>query len=322
VAEEWERLQAAADRSELTLRKEFLDMIAAIATAELERRILSALQKGQLQRVLQIIQQVFGPQLLEYQATLTNELLTIEQKSYAIAADTLGLGKMVGSFDLTNPEAVDFARSRGSQFAQQLDLDTQQLLKSIVSSSFTQGIPPREAAAMIRSSIGLTANQAAAMRNYREFLEGLAGRESLGALPLSVKQRVARSDVRMLPKRGVGMTEARIDKMVAKYRDRLLKERALALVRTETMSASNNGQLVLWNKAVDRGLLKDAVVRKAWIVTKDDRLCPRCKPLQGQLRRLDETFVSPYDGTTVKTPPLHWQCRCAMGLKRVRQVNR
>ena len=46
MAEEWEQLQNLADRSELKLRKEFLDMIQAVATAELERRILAAIRRA------------------------------------------------------------------------------------------------------------------------------------------------------------------------------------------------------------------------------------------------------------------------------------
>lgn len=317
--EEWEQLRAIADGGEIRLTKEFLKLIQVIATAELERRLLAALQRRQIQRAIAIVQQAFEASTALYQPALANELLTIEQKSYAVAANTLDLGKIIGSFDLTNPEAVEFARTRGSQFVAQLTADTQQLLRTTISSSFIEGIPPRETAQLIRQSIGLTANQAAAMRNYRGFLEGLARRGALDDLPPSVLERVRRSDIRLLPKT-TALSEARIDRMVEKYRDRLMKERALTLVRTETMAASNNGQQVLWNQALDRGLLNEAKTRRKWIVTPDDKLCPRCRPMAGQLRKLDEPFQSPYDGTIAMTPPLHWNCRCAMGIVQVRKA--
>lgn len=319
--EEWQRLQAIADRSEIQLTKEFLQLLRTIATIEVERRLVAALRRRQIQVALEIVRQAMAPATAVFQTALTNELMRIQEKAFVVAGDHLGIAKLTGSFDLTNPEAVNFASTRGSQFVATLDTHTRAMLRATISSSFIEGIPPRETAALIRESIGLTANQATAIDNYRKFLAKLGQRDSLDALPPSVRERVARSDMRILPKKGSSLTEERVDKMVTKYRDRLVRERALTLVRTETMAASNNGQQVLWNKAVDQGLLKETTTRKKFIVTPDDRLCPICKPMAGQLRRLDESFVSPYNGATVRTPPVHFKCRCAMGLVRVRQQN-
>src|SRR5581483_6973268 len=115
-------------------------MIQQLATVELERRILAALQKKQIQRVIQLVQEALGPQLIAYQTSLANELLDIQSKTYAIAAKNLGMTKIVGRFDMTNPEAVEFARNHGSAFVKALRQDTQDMLRSLVSSSFIQGI--------------------------------------------------------------------------------------------------------------------------------------------------------------------------------------
>ena len=88
-------------------------------------------------------------------------------------------------------------------------------------------------------------------------------------------------------------------------------ERADVIARTETMTASNQGQLEAWNQATDAGLLTGDE-QKEWIVTPDDRLCPYCEPLDGQQVPLNGVFKS--DLGDVDAPPLHPRCRCTIGL--------
>lgn len=88
--------------------------------------------------------------------------------------------------------------------------------------------------------------------------------------------------------------------------------RAETIARTETMEAANEGQLELWDQAVEEGLLtgKEKVV---WIVTPDDRLCPICEPLDGETTELGGTFD--VDGEEIDGPPAHPNCRCTTGLE-------
>lgn len=88
-------------------------------------------------------------------------------------------------------------------------------------------------------------------------------------------------------------------------------ERAETIARTESMRASNQGQLEAWKQATDEGLLTGDEEQE-WIVTPDDRLCPVCEPLDGTkapLGGMFDTELGKVDG-----PPLHPNCRCTIGL--------
>jgi SPP1 gp7 family putative phage head morphogenesis protein len=87
--------------------------------------------------------------------------------------------------------------------------------------------------------------------------------------------------------------------------------RAEVIARTETMQASNEGQLQAWDQAVEAGLLTGNE-KKEWITTPDDRLCPVCEPMDGETVGLGEDFD--VDGERVSTPPAHPNCRCTIAL--------
>ena len=188
------------------------------------------------------------------------------------------------TFDLTNPRAVQWARTQSSRLITDVSVSTKDAVSEIIGRSFTEGIPPRESARLIRNVVGLHDRQAMAVINYRfELLE--AGRSA---------DDVAR--------------------LAARYSQQLLNQRALMIARTETIASSTNGQQELWRQAVDRQLLDPALTRREWIVTPDERkprrLCDLCALMDGKTTTLEE----PFEGG-VMLPPLHVACRCAIGLR-------
>lgn len=87
--------------------------------------------------------------------------------------------------------------------------------------------------------------------------------------------------------------------------------RAETIARTETMRASNQGQLEAWDQAQEKGLLTGTELLE-WITTPDDRLCPICEPLDGETAPRGGTFE--VDGDRITAPPAHPRCRCTVGL--------
>lgn len=89
--------------------------------------------------------------------------------------------------------------------------------------------------------------------------------------------------------------------------------RAEVIARTETMTASNEGQAEAWDQAVEDGYLTGKE-KQVWIVTPDDRLCPMCEALgETEPVALGESFQTEdgeFDG-----PPAHPNCRCVLGLE-------
>lgn len=83
------------------------------------------------------------------------------------------------------------------------------------------------------------------------------------------------------------------------------------IARTETLTASNQGQQGLWQEAKRQGLLNPETTRRVWLVTNDDRLDTEiCEPLDGEETTLD----TPFPGG-IMSPPAHPSCRCSLALK-------
>ena len=200
------------------------------------------------------------------------------------------------NFDVTNPRAVGWAGQQSAKAVQGITAEARQAVRRVIARSFSEGIPHKQAARLLRSVIGLTEGQANAVMNLRATILKHPGRlVKAGRVPIRVPKK--------------GFTEAMLQRRLHSYSRRLLNHRAYAIARNETMTAANIGQHQLWQQAQEQRLLrKDAV--KEWIVTPDDRLCAICEPLNGLVAPLNE----PFENIGVQGPPAHILCRCTMGI--------
>ena len=138
------------------------------------------------------------------------------------------------------------------------------------------------------------------------------------------------------------------------YGNRLLNLRASTIARTENITVANAGRVDTWRQMIADRFLEEGRMTLKWHVTDDDRLCPYCAPMDGQVIRWGGLFEStergftddrkwprgkrlkpdPYgqkrdlvgrfakavterkDGEVVRVPypPLHPQCRCDVRL--------
>ncbi len=221
------------------------------------------------------------------------------------------VGPFVLDFDTTNAEASRWAREESSTRIVAIDAETRIAIQEIINDAFEKGLPPRVAAKQVIQLINLTP---------RPFGGGPAGPYSWQAvdnLRTEMENRVRGTlrrggTFRNLPVPPGGFTAAEIDKVVGAYAKRLQQRRALNISRTETITASNEGQRQLWLQQVEAGNLNGNEKRE-WIVTPDQRLCPICAPMAGQLVGLKELFTTG-DGSLVMGPTAHPSCRCAVAL--------
>lgn len=185
-------------------------------------------------------------------------------------------GSVRVSFDEMNPAAFEWAGTRSAALVTEVTASTREAIRAIVQRAFAEGLPPREAAKLIRDVIGLTSRDARAVqRRYEAAIRG-------GLSPQAAQDAAKR------------------------YADQLHRRRALVIARTETIAASNAGQQELWRQAVEAKQLKKSQ-RKAWIATGDERTCPQCGPMDGQTVPVLESF-------SLGDPPAHPLCRCTTGL--------
>lgn len=313
---EWRIIHRVADGNlERTARlfdRAFRAGRRAVNLAELEEAIAAGSQFQALQlclagadRTLEILEEELAPLTLEIlgaageavaararaAGTLFRDEL-IEQElppepgptSPLPAEPTVAQEPIELDFFTTNPRATNWAAEHSGRLIVEIDGATRRAIQQIIADGFEQGLPPRVMARRIRPLVGLTSRQARAVSNLRERL----ATEGLG--------------------RGA------IDRAAARYARRLHRGRVLNIARTETIDSASEGQRQLWLQAREQGLLTGTEKRE-WIVTPDDRLCPICRRMAGQVRGLEEPFDTGVFGR-VMGPTAHPQCRCATGLVR------
>ena len=214
------------------------------------------------------------------------------------------------AFDLVNPEAVWWAETHAARLVLGVTEETRAAIRAILVRLYqdpTMG--PDRAAREIRAIIGLTRRQALAVDNLRRHLE----RER------NLMQQARQAETSLTPHQQAywaaqaDKTVTQIDRRVTGYADRLLRQRSQTIARTESMAASNTGQLLLWDRAKTVGLV-DETVEREWIVAPDIRLCDLCEPMRGVRVPLDQPFTLD-DGQQIMTPPAHPNCRCTTVLR-------
>ena len=85
----------------------------------------------------------------------------------------------------------------------------------------------------------------------------------------------------------------------------LSDDRAAMIAVTEITRLHAQGALMMWE-------VSGIVQAKVWRTAQDERVCPQCGPLEGQVVEFNAfgDFVVPFIGATIATPPAHPSCRC------------
>jgi len=76
--------------------------------------------------------------------------------------------------------------------------------------------------------------------------------------------------------------------------------RAVKIARTETLSASNQGNLQAY-------IQSGVVEKKEWLTALDERTCEECMAMNGQIVDINKSF-----SCGLSAPPLHPSCRCTI----------
>lgn len=233
--------------------------------------------------------------LLQWQqdyARFVTEVLEPEwRKAMQAAGEKLGediteyAGRPFG-FTPTGRRIEEWIQVRGGELAVALTDAQRDAVRAILRRyTVDQPVSPDELGRILRPVIGLTPKQAAAVVRFRESL-------------------IAE-----------GLPPKKVDHQVGNYAGFLHRYRAERIARTELAFSYNFGQLEAVRQAGEQGFFGGEVV-KEWMTAEDERVCPHCGPLDGQIIGLEETFP----GLTEKvpftyTPPAHPNCRCTVGYK-------
>lgn len=111
-----------------------------------------------------------------------------------------------------------------------------------------------------------------------------------------------------------------IERMTARYSDRLLDLRGTTIARTEGMAAFNEATVEAYRQAIDKGAVREADLQKKWIAVGDGRTRHTHMAMNGQQVGFGGMFQSP-SGATLRYPhdpdaPASEKvnCRCRMDI--------
>lgn len=182
-------------------------------------------------------------------------------------------------FSGKNATAQRAASRRAARLVTNVAAETRAAIRSLITRSISEGIPPYDAARMIRPMVGMTTQQAQAAMNYRQGLIDL------------------------------GLDIQKVNTLTDRYVEKKIRQRAETIARTEIMDSLNEGTRESYRQAQAEGLL-GAGAQKEWITTPDELTCPTCGPMDGVKVPLEEDFATP-DGP-LDGPIAHPNCRCAV----------
>ena len=189
------------------------------------------------------------------------------------------------SFNKTNPNSLAFAQRRAAELITSIDAMTRDSIRRAIIDAFNEGMDYRATARRIKNVVGLHPKWAEAVTNFEK-------KEFARLVRSGLKEETAR---------------ARSIERSTRYSESLKSKRATMIARTEIQIAQNEGRQEGWNQAFEEGYV-DVESRKMWIIAQDERTCPICTELDGEVVGWNEVFSSGHE-----TPGrVHPNCRCTM----------
>lgn len=164
-------------------------------------------------------------------------------------------------FDTNNVAAVEAAKQNQLEWVTGMRQETRDVVHHVIIDGHERGANPREVARDIRDSVGLTENQAAAVRSYRDALEAQDWSNALGRQLSS-----GHSDRTIAAARNADkdLTGQQIDLAVERYRSAQVAARAETIARTEMLKNVHAGVSAAFEQAISRGDVDADQIEKTW----------------------------------------------------------
>jgi uncharacterized protein with gpF-like domain len=287
----WRELHATAEAGEPALMAVFLAAIGELIRRVRIAELFAGLTYRDAGRALAALHlDTLAPSLAEFTGVLDQVATaqaerTLSRVARTILNDTNATLTLRLGGGLPTHEIADWARAHAGTLAQNLSNETRYALQNIIADALGSGQSPAQMAALIEKVIGLNQRQAGSLARFRAALKA------------------------------AGTTGDALEKLVARRARLMLRQRARAIARTESITAANAANRLTWERNVREGVLDPSRWRVQWLAVEDDRLCPSCLELDGQTVRIGEPFISPTYGE-VDGPALHPACRCSTALVR------
>ena len=303
----------------------FADAVADLRDGVVLRRVIEALERGQIEvalETLNIDEAAFG--------TLRQHLAAaFAESGTAVAAvvrlDPPGETRAIFRWNVGNPEAVRALNEWLGDKITQITEDTRQAARTALSEGFGNGQGPRQIALDVVGRIGPNGRRTGgvlgldaqserhvatmrfALRNG--FLDEngkpvfwIKRDGTLGSRLSKRDKRFDRSILKLL-KEGNIPTSSQVDKWTGRYSDMLLKERGTRISRTETAAAVEQGRFDAFRQGMDDKGYPPQYAIKEWRHG-GGGMTPRVQHVaenETEVRGLNTPFRMP-DGTLIQYP--------------------
>jgi hypothetical protein len=202
-------------------------------------------------------------------------LIEDELRRAMVAAGNLEAGAIpTAAGAVLNPYAETTAawlREHTAEAVKGINAGTRETISALTRYGIENGVHPYETAKAIKGNIGLLPRQSLAVEKYKAAL--------LEA----------------------GKSAEKVEKLAAKYADKLLAQRAETIARTEAMSAINHGKTAMREQLQAEGVISEDQEYE-WLTAEDERrVCEVCRSLHGERAKLGE----PFGDTDITEPPAH-----------------
>jgi len=180
-------------------------------------------------------------------------------------------------FDAINPSAVSWATNTAAKRITEIAAGSRETVRTVIAQSLATEVSIPRAAALIRETIGLRADQARAI--VRLGVDLRAASPGSTVLKGGLKFKVPQS----------GASNSFVKRSQARYTKRALRVRAELIRQTETANAANAGLRETWRQGREAGALP-LNVKRVWIDSGDDRVRPSHAEVNGEEVGIDEDF--------------------------------
>lgn len=306
------RVASLLSQSERRLTREFVLAIARIRDSLSLTVLASLLEQGRINEAL-----AFAEALAARLSALSRlEFVNSGTSTAQHIASALPLG-VVFDFDQVNRRAVDRIRRHGAALLREARQSQIDAARDALTDGVTRGLNPRQTARAVRETVGLTARQVRAVRNYRALLQT----DPAEALSRELRDRRFDRTVRRSALDRRPLTTDQVDRMVNRYRQNYVRYRAETIARTESLRAVNGGHDEAYLQAEEAGVIRRDSTVRVWTPASDARVRDSHSAMRGQARGIREPFVSgagnilQYPGDPDAPPADTIQCRCTLAVR-------
>ena len=297
------RLEALLKKYDTEIERAFLEAIRARANSINLTELAAAIEARDFNRAVNIAG-LTRADMFPFDTSINSAFVAGGQ---AIPAAAPAFAVAFG-FDGRATRAEQWARSHVGGLVTNIVNEQLDMLRETIGNQLAAGIGPRKIAVQIAGPvvngnrqggfIGLSRAQGEYLANARGELETL----DAGYFSRTLRDRRFDGIVRKAIADGKSLAQADVDRIAARYSDRMLKHRAETIARTESITALRAGRREGVQQGIEAGAIAQDAVKRVWNATMDSRTRPDHAFFSGtEVEGMQTPFTLP-DGSRMLYP--------------------